>query len=364
MPLTAQHYWLGLHLVQHIGSLRLQHLVDVFGDARAVWNAPEARLREANLPAAALTQLLEARLSLDLEAEFAKVEQAGAHLITLADSDYPDLLRAIHDPPPVLYVRGSLLPTDSRSLAIVGTRRATRYGQDVAHRMALWLARQDVTIISGLAHGVDENAHKGALDADGRTLAILGCGIDSVYPSGSEQLADAIADNGALISEFPIGTPPTGKNFPRRNRIISGLSLGVLVAEAPERSGALITVESALEQGRDVFAIPANIFNPMGNGCNHLIQDGAKLVMRASDVLDELDIAYSRQQTRTRTETIAPDSELEAQILQHLEADPIHVDELIRVSGLSASDVTATLTLLQLKGLAESAGAMQYCRAR
>jgi DNA processing protein len=350
--------------VQHIGSLRLQHLVDVFGSARAVWDAPEHRLREVNLPDAALTQLLEARQTLDLEAEFAKVEQAGAHLITLADADYPDLLRAIHDPPPVLYVRGSLLPTDSRSLAIVGTRRATRYGQDVAHRMALWLARQDVTIISGLAHGVDENAHKGALDAGGRTLAILGCGIDSVYPSGSEQLADAIADNGALISEFPVGTPPTAKNFPRRNRIISGLSLGVLVAEAPERSGALITVESALEQGRDVFAIPANIFNPMGNGCNHLIQDGAKLVMRASDVLDELDIAYSRQQTRTRAETIAPDSDLEAQVLQLLEADPIHVDDLIRVSGLSASDVTATLTLLQLKGLAEPAGPMQYCRAR
>jgi DNA processing protein len=364
VSLTDSHYWLGLHLVQHIGSLRLQHLVDVFGSAKAVWDAPEYRLREANLPDAALNQLLKTRTSLHLEQEYEKVTQAGAHLLTLADPDYPDLLRDIHDPPPVLYVRGSLLMTDNLALAIVGTRRATRYGKDVSHRMALWLARQDVTIISGMAHGIDENAHRGALDAGGRTIAVMGCGIDIVYPSGSEKLADAIADNGAIVSEFPIGTPPTGNNFPRRNRIISGLSLGVMVAEAPERSGALITVESALEQGRDVFAIPANIFNPIGTGCNKLIQDGAKLVMRANDVLDELNISYSRQQTRTHTEAIAPDSELEAVILDYLDAEPIHIDELIRLSGLSTSDVTATLTLLQLKGLAETAGPMQYCRAR
>lgn len=360
-----QRYWLGLHLVRHIGSVRLQHLVEVFGSAKAVWHASEAELRGCNLPPKPTEKLLEARQKLDLTAELRKVKAAGAYLLTLDDADYPTLLRDIPDPPPVLYVRGSLLPTDTLGLAIVGTRRATRYGRDAAHRMGLWLARQDVTIVSGLAHGIDEAAHIGALDADdGRTIAVLGCGIDSVYPADNADLADAITQRGALVSEFPLGTPPTGTNFPRRNRIISGMTLGVLVAEAPESSGALITVEMALEQGREVFAIPANIFNPTGTGSNKLIQDGAKLVMRAADVLDELNIVHTRQEVRTRTQSIAPESGAESELLQYLEADPIHIDDLVRASGLPTGKVSATLTLLELKGLAEMVGHMQYCRAR
>ena len=173
-----------------------------------------------------------------------------------------------------------------------------------------------------------------------------------------------LCGSGALISEFPIGMPPTGQNFPRRNRIISGLSLGVMVAEAPERSGALITAHTALEQGRDVFAIPANIFNPTGTGGNKLIQDGAKLVMRARDILDELSITYTEHETREKAQSIVPETDVEATLLRILEADPIHVDDIIRETGLATAEVTSTLIILELKGLAQSVGHMQYCRAR
>jgi DNA processing protein len=261
-------------------------------------------------------------------------------------------------------VKGTLLPTDSRALAIVGTRSATRYGIDVAERNAHWLAAQGVTIISGLAHGVDSAAHHGAIAAGGRTIAVMGTGIEQVYPRSNTKLAEEIISNGALITEYPIGTPPAGSNFPRRNRIISGMALGVLVAEAPENSGALITADIALEQGREVFAVPSSISNSMGAGCNRLIQDGAKLVTRASDILDELDLAYKQHETRTTTRLIAPENEKEQKILAFLESEASHIDDIIRETGLSSADVTSTLTILELKGLAQMVGHMQYCRSR
>ena len=308
--------------------------------------------------------MLELQQTLDLDAELAKVTDAGAYLVTWADSTYPENLRHIVDPPPLLYVRGTLLNSDMLALSIVGTRRATRYGMDVANRMGYWLASQEVTIVSGMALGIDTAAHKGAIQARGRTIAVMGCGIDIVYPRENEKLAQDIVEHGALVSEFPLGTPPSGKNFPRRNRIISGLSLGLLVAEAPKNSGAIITAESALEQGRDVFAIPANIFNEMGAGCNKLIQEGAKLVMRASDVLDELNVSYTNKVVEQKTEIIAPSGNLEEKILQMLDTEPLHIDEIIRKTGLSTSEVASTLAILELKGLAQMVGGMQYCRTR
>lgn len=362
--MSNQKYWLGFNLVQHLGGARLKELLAVFGTARDAWEAKERDLQEAGLNNQALQALLKARQTLDLDAEMDKIQAAKSYLITWADSAYPQNLREIPDAPPLLYVRGSLVPTDVLSLAIVGTRRASRYGFDVANRMAYWLAKQGVTVISGMAQGIDTAAHQGALEAEGRTIAVMGCGIDIIYPRENAELAERIIENGAMISELPLGMPPTGSNFPRRNRIISGLCFGVLVAEAPESSGALITAEAALEQGRDVFAIPANIFNPMGTGCNRLIQEGAKLVMRASDILDELDIAYQNQVTQTKTEAIAPDNDLETQIMACLDADPMHVDEIIRQTGISSNDAISTLTILELKGLAQKVAAMQYCRAR
>ncbi len=362
--MSNQKYWLGLSLVQQMGSVRIQQLVAEFGTARNAWQASRRDLKQAKLPPKALSSLLELQQSLDLDAEMSKVTGAGAYLVTWADSTYPENLRHIVDPPPLLYVRGTLLNSDMLALSIVGTRRATRYGIDVANRMGYWLASQDVTIISGMALGIDSAAHQGAIQAKGRTIAVLGCGIDIIYPRENEQLAKDIVEHGALISEFPLGTPPSGRNFPRRNRIISGLSLGLLVAEAPKNSGAIITAESALEQGRDVFAIPANIFNEMGAGCNKLIQEGAKLVMRASDVLDELNVSYSNKVVEQKTESIAPSGNLEEKILQMLDTEPLHVDEIIRKTGLSTPEVTSTLAILELKGLAQMVGGMQYCRTR
>jgi DNA processing protein len=363
--LSETKYWLGFTLVQHIGSVRLMHLYNHFNQSvEKAWRASEKELQNAGLTDQPLTALLKTRAKLDLDAEMRKVQTVGAQLITLVDENYPANLKSIPDAPPVIYVKGTLLPTDKLALAIVGTRRATRYGRDVAHRMSHWLAKNDVTIVSGLAQGIDAAAHLGALEAKGRTIAVLGCGIDRMYPQEHENLARNIVQNGALISEYPIGMPPTAQNFPRRNRIVSGLSLGVLIAEAPENSGALITAEAALEQGRDVFAIPANIFNPMGTGGNKLIQEGAKLVMRVRDILDELNVTYTEHETREQTEKIAPESELEVTLLNLLEADPIHVDDIIRETGLSTAEVVATLTILELKGLAQSTGHMQYCRAR
>jgi DNA processing protein len=362
--LNEQHYWLGFSLVSAIGPKRIAMLLDAFGNLEMAWNAPESRLKQAGLDGNPLRQLLIARSKIDLAQEMDKVRHAHARLITLADEEYPTLLRTLPDAPPVLYVRGALQAQDNLALAIVGTRKATQYGRDAAHTLAKQLAGNGVTIVSGLAQGIDTAAPKGALDAGGRTIAVLGCGIERVYPASNQQLAKTIIENGALLSEFPIGTPPDGRNFPRRNRVISGLSLGVLIAEAPEKSGALITATTAAEQGREVFAIPGNIFSPPSVGANALIQDGAKLVMNAQDVLNELRIAETNVQTKATTEAVAPTNEIERHLLSHLSAEPIHVDDLVRLSGYPIAHVTSTLTILELKGLAQSAGHMQYCVAR
>lgn len=362
--MSNQKYWLGLSLVQQMGSVRIHQIISHFGTARDAWQAKERDLKQLSLPSKAVLSLLNLRKTLDLDAEIAKIRALDAHLLTWADSQYPENLRHIVDAPPLLYIRGTLLPSDMLALSIVGTRRATRYGLDVANRMGYWLASQDVTIVSGMALGIDTAAHQGAIQANGRTIAVLGSGIDITYPKENEQLANDIVQHGALISEFPLGTPPSGKNFPRRNRIISGLSLGILIAEAPKNSGAIITAETALEQGRDVFAIPANIFNEMGAGCNRLIQEGAKLVMRASDVLDELNVTYSNHVVQQKTETIAPAGAIETQILNLLDTEPLHIDEIVRKTGLETAQVASTLAILELKGLAQTVGAMQYCRAR
>lgn len=354
-------YWLGFSLVPEIGPKRLSHLLNRFGDLALAWTASETRLCEAGLDRQPVENLLRVRRQLNLDAEMAKIEKAGARLLTLADEHYPALLKKIPDAPTVLYVRGQLALEDDHALSIVGTRRATSYGRDAAYHFAKQLAAQGITIISGLAHGVDSAAHRGALDGGGRTLAVLGCGIDRIYPADNQKLADDILRHGAIISEFPVGTPPDGRNFPRRNRIISGLALGVLVVEAPEKSGALITTTTAAEQGREVFAVPGNIFNPMSGGTNRLIQDGAKLVMAVEDILEELNITHQNAQASTITERIVPANDTEKSLLQLLGADPIHVDDLTRLCGLPVSIVNSTLTILELKGLARMVGHMQYC---
>lgn len=335
-------------------------LYEYFGTLEAAWNAPEKSLRESELEPRLIQRLREVKNKLDLQAEFSRVNKLNGAVITLVDSHYPALLKPLPDAPPVLYVLGELSPDDQQALAVVGTRKATKYGLTVAYELSRSLGGQGVTIISGLAYGIDTAAHTGCLAGGGRTIAVLGSGIDRIYPAENADLARKIVAQGAIISEFPVGTPPDGRNFPRRNRVVSGLALGVLVAEAPEGSGALITASVALDHGRDVFAVPANIYNPMGAGANHLIQDGAKLVTKAEDILDELKIVHEKIQTVTQAERIMPSNPTEARLLSMLSADPIHIDELARLCDLPIALVSGTLTVLELKGLAQTVGHMQY----
>ncbi|MEO8612564.1 MAG: DNA-processing protein DprA [Chloroflexota bacterium] len=354
-------YWLGFSLVPEIGPKRLANLLNWFDDLSSAWGASEGQLLQSGLEKLPTQNLLHIRKQINLDGELAKVERVGARLITLASDEYPAMLKKLPDAPTILYIRGTLRSDDNHALSIVGTRKATTYGRDAAYHLAKQLAGQGVTVISGMAHGIDSAAHKGALEGGGRTLAVMGCGVDVIYPSDHQKLAEQIMSCGALISEFPIGMHPEARNFPRRNRIISGLALGVLVVEAPEKSGAMITATTAADQGREVFATPGNIFNPMSVGTNRLIQDGAKLVIDVRDILNELKIVHTAVQTQAVTERIAPANNTEVELLRYLGADPLHIDELVRLCGLPVSTVSSTLTILELKGLARTVGHMQYC---
>ncbi len=358
-----QQYWLGLHLIPQLGNAKLALLLARIPSVTELWRESDDHLLRLDLPRKLLRQFIAGRQSIDLQREMDKVRQCGAQLVTLADPAYPRLLREIVDRPLLLYVRGQLAAADDKTIAVVGTRKPSKYGWDAARTLARNLARHDVTIVSGLAHGIDTAAHRGALDG-GRTIAVMATGIDRVYPAENTDLAEQIAAKGALITEMPIGAAPLGKNFPRRNRIISGMSLGVLVAEAPEKSGAMNTVSHAIDQGRDVFALPHNIFSKTGQGTNALIQDGAKLVMRENDMLEELNMTHLHMQARVETKNIQPENDTESLIMRQLGADPIHIDVIVRQTNLSTAAVSSSLTLLELKGLAETAGPMQYCRAR
>jgi DNA processing protein len=358
--MDERYYWLGFNRISGIGIKRIEKLRAQFGTLGNAWNAPENLLKEAKLGDSIIQSLLIQRKKIDLQVEFDKLTKHHIQLITFLDEAYPSQLKTIDDPPPVLYVRGELSPQDEKALAIVGTRKCTHYGRDVSFQLSQELAQNGVTIISGLAQGIDASAHKGALKGGGRTIAVLGCGADTIYPQEHAELAKQIIGKGALISEFPLGTPPISKNFPRRNRLISGLALGVLVVEAPEKSGALITAHTAAEQGREVFVIPGNITNHNASGTNKLLQDGAKLITSTKDILNELDMEYSVQKTRVRAKTIALSSDIEAKILSYISTEPIHIDEIIRASGLSSAEVMGLLTILELKGLAQSTGYMQY----
>lgn len=357
-------YWLGFSLIPEIGPKRLLRLRNWFHDLESAWTASESALYEAGLGQHATRNLLALRARLNLPAEIEKLERIGARFITLDETEYPGLLKQLPDAPIVLYVRGTLLPDDERALAVVGTRRASTYGRDVAHHLSRELAANEVTVVSGLAHGIDAAAHQGALDGGGRTIAVLGCGIDRIYPSDHQTLAARIVQHGALVSEFPLGSAPDARHFPRRNRIISGLAVGVLIVEAPVRSGALITATAAAEQGRDVFAVPGSVFSATSAGPHQLIQEGAKLVMKVEDILDELNLIRRQVETRAVAEKVAPATENERLILDALGTEPIHVDDLGRRCGLPVAVISSTLTILELKGLARIVGPMQYCLAQ
>jgi DNA processing protein len=355
-------YWLGFNLIPRIGPVRLKALLQHFGDLELAWRADAAALRAAGLPPDALERLLSLRPKLDLDDEMARVAKLGLHLLTWDSDGYPALLRDIAQPPPLLYVRGNLIPDDDWAVAVVGTRDASPYGRQVAQRLASALANNHVTVVSGLALGIDGIAHRAALDAGGRTLAIMGCGLDTLYPPSHRDLAERIVQSGALISDYPLGTRPEPNNFPPRNRIISGLSLGTLVVEAGLGSGALITVRFALEQGRETFAVPGNIYNRASMGTNASIQRGeAKLVTRVEDILEELNLTMVAQQSEVR-ETL-PATLDERLLLGLVSAEPVHLDELVRTSGLPTATVSSTLVMMELKGLVRRVDNTSYILA-
>ena len=355
-------YWVGFNKVPGIGAARLRALLDYFGDLEVAWRAPTHDLQQAGLDRRSLASLLRVRETLDLDAEMEQLQRAGVQVMTWNDEGYPPNLRQAYNAPPVLYLRGCLETRDEWAVAVVGTRRASVYGKEAARMVCTGLTQAGVTVVSGMALGIDTVAHRACLDAGGRTIAVLGCGVDVVYPPRNARLADEIVERGALVSEYALGTQPEARNFPPRNRIISGLTLGTVVIEGDMGSGALITAGFALEQGRDVFAVPGNIFARASRGTNHLIQQGAKMVTQVGDVLEELNLTMVSEQAQART--VIPENETEAVLLEHLSAEPIHVDALGRDVGLPIAQVTSTLALMELKGMVRQVGGMSYVLAR
>lgn len=353
-------FWIALTRVSGIGPRRFELLLQALGSAQAVWEAPEQRLAAAGLDRRSVEAVAAARRRVDPTRELDNLQRAGAVAITRRDARYPPRLAEIYDPPPVLYVRGELDPPERPSVAIVGTRGATGYGRMAAEHLAGGLARAGVTVVSGLAIGIDAAAHRGALSGGGRTIAVLGNGLDRVYPSQHARLAAQIAEAGALVTEFPLGTKPDAMNFPRRNRIISGLTSGTLVVEAGAKSGALITASFALEQGREVFAVPGSIFSPVSQGTNRLIRDGATPVTSPEDVLAELQ--PSRPPRQLTVEDILPLDDTERAVMAVLAPEPIHIDEIARAASLPMSIVSSTLAMMELKGLVRQTGGMNYMR--
>ena len=351
-------YWVGFNIVRGIGPTRLRALLDYFGDVERAWHAPDAELQRAGLDRRSRANLLTVRATYDLDLELARIAESGARVLTWESADYPRLLREIADPPPVLYVKGTITEEDAWAVAVVGTRRASPYGREVTRRLTETLARSGITIVSGMARGIDAEAHWSALKAGGRSIAVLGCGIDQVYPPEHRKLAAEIAAHGAVVSDYPLGTPPEGINFPPRNRIISGLTLGVLVTDAGVRSGALITADFAAEQGRDVFAVPGSILARGCAGTNGLIRDGAHVVLGPEDILEELNLTMVAEQAEARQ--VLPSDATEAALLAHMTEEPTHVDELGRQVGLPIAQVTSTLAIMELKGMVRQMGGMKY----
>lgn len=355
-------YWVGFNLVKGIGAVRLRGLLDFFGSLEVAWNAPVAGLLAAGLPGRIIENFLKIRKEGTLERVYDQIQTQGITILTWEDSLYPKRLKEIDQPPPVLYMRGEILDSDVWSVAIVGTRKVTVYGRQVAEELTAYLARRGIVVVSGLARGVDAVAHEAALNAGGRSYAVLGSGVDIIYPPEHKRLAERMVASGAILSDYAPGTPPDSANFPPRNRIISGLSMATVVVEAGETSGALITATFAAEQGRDVLAVPGNIYAPQSKGTNRLIRDGARPLLKPEDVLEMLQLELVQEKRQARM--VLPADALEACILQALSSQPVHIDEIGMQTGLSIDKVSATLTLMELKGAVRQVGGMNYVAVR
>lgn len=356
-------YWLGLSLVSGIGAAKVARLYELLGSGRAAWHASDAELQQAGLDRRARQNLVELRSTLDLDDALKRLQDRHISLLYSAGDPYPALLREIPLPPPLLYCSGEIRPEDNKAVAIVGSRRMSQYGRQVTRELVTELVQQGVTIVSGLARGIDTVAHQTALELGGRTIAVLGSGLDRIYPAENRQLARDIVRNGqgAILTEHPLGTKPDARHFPPRNRIISGLSRGVLVIEAGQKSGALITTTFALEQDREVFAVPGPINSPLSEGTNSLIKEGATMVTGAVDILREL--RWQPEPVSLAGRQLAlPATADEVALWTHLTRKPVHVDELCRLVELPSSTVTSTLVMMELKGLVQAVEPLHYAK--
>ena len=355
-------YWVGFNLVRGIGPVRLERLLKHFGDVRSAWEANSYQLTAAGLNENLTRQLIRIRKSICLDGQLETIREAGIKVYYWDHPNYPERLRNITQSPFVIYIKGDLIENDIFGVAIVGTRRYSEYGRQITEELAGILAGYGISVISGLARGIDGIAHQKSLDAGGRTIAVLGSGLDQIYPPEHKKLAERIVKQGALISDYPIGTPPDGSNFPPRNRIISGLSKMIIVIEAGQKSGALITAGYAAEQGKEVFAVPGKITSPNSKGTNLLIKQGVHPLLSAQDVLDLLNLSLISEQ-RVVQKTL-PSDPREALLFQAVGDEPQHVDELSSLVNLPIEEVTSTLALMELKGMVRKTFGMKYVAVR
>ncbi len=368
-------HWLELSLVPGVGPKTFLKLLDSFGSPKNALKASRPALENEAGISAAVAEEIGRDHKAEIDKSLKLIDEHRVALLTLRDPAYPELLKRINDPPPLLYVKGAIEQADRNAISVVGSRRATHYGKTVAGKLAGDLARIGITVISGLAYGIDAAAHKGALAAGGRTLAVLGCGVDVVYPKANSKIFEQIPRSGALISEFPMGCQPDPGHFPVRNRIVSGLALGTLVIEAPRKSGALITARLAMEQNREVFAVPGNIFSPYGEGCHRLIKDGAKLVENVYDIIGEVESGLENLKVADSVRVADPAADAsgggpveakmsadERKVFSFLSAVPAHIDDIIEECDLVASRAAGALVTLELKGLIQQLSGKQFIR--
>ena len=378
-------YWVALNTIPQLGAVRFRRLESYFGNLERTWLAGVDELREAGLDSRTVQEVVAGRQHLDPDDLMASLASAGVTATNWNLDDYPPRLKQISDPPPVLYYRGEIKAEDEWSVAIVGTRRPTSYGRRAAAMLSRDLASAGITVVSGLALGIDGVAHSAALECGGRTLAVVAGGLDSVYPKEHASLFRQIPERGAVVSENPLGMRPDPRSFPRRNRLISGMTLGTVVVEAAEGSGTRWTVYQALEQNREVFCVPGDIFSPASRFTNRMIKEGAKLVADYTDVLEELNLPYPSvsgvgngagtltQEGQTPQGAGEIDNielidkveldEGETALLAHLHSAPVHVDDLCREAGMPIAAITSMLTLLEFKGIVEQVGSMHYVKA-
>ena len=358
-------YWLAWNAIPEIGPKRFYKLLKEFGSAENAWTENTKNiLKLLRLNTNISQRVLEKKKIIIPERQYDLLGKEQVKVITIQDNLYPGNLKTIHLPPPILYYKGTLLEEDKNSISIVGSRKATYYGKMVAEKFSKKLSLAGLTIISGLARGIDSMAHKGALSVNGRTIAILGCGIDIIYPPENRKLAREVEESGAVITEFPLFTLPERQNFPRRNRIISGFSLGTLVVEAAERSGALITTDFALEQGREVFAIPGNINSSLSEGTHNLIKQGAKLVNNCHDILEEIPFVMSQKMEEKKEPSHSinlPEGDLMIYNLLSKQKTT-QIDEIIQKSKLSANKVSTIMLNLELKDLVKELEGKNYIK--